>query len=454
MGTKLFDYLHESIFFDAAAVSTGFSSVSEDDLRTELTRYRDFALANLDDLLHEIYACQSTTKIFTGVRRHRDDIDLLKQGAFYIEQVVLDDPLFQLTKRSTEQGKVINEYLGMSGGRPLQEDVAAAAAKLRHMKPMIAADYVKLLPVSYLFEPPEQTPIYYSENFFEDVLPPEFMSFFKSNAEVRSMRRDDHSYVEESSLHRCRAISVRFKNDPFEHIRTYQLWEQEVVSFNETTREMKVGSTLPAEPPDQTQFEGWIRQSINRTAAQVHHEVALQMALANDLKAAYLTRSQFTFELLRLLAPDADPSKMRAATTLLNVELPFIDEVDVQVLMDLRRQEQQAFDRFRRSLDGKLRELASIKDAEEQRLKADDISAELIENAHEVGQVVSRAQKKLAANATLTVAGLSAAVATGGWSLPVAIGTAAAGYKAYQEYRGATDAPAFFLWKSLQKSKR
>lgn len=72
------------------------------------------------------------------------------------------------------------------------------------------------------------------------------------------------------------------------------------------------------------------------------------------------------------------------------------------------------------------------------------------ERSH-VGQVASRAQKKIAADATLTVAGLSAAVATGGLSIPAGIGAAAAGYKAYQDYR---NAPAIFLWKALQQSKK
>lgn len=348
----------------------------------------------------------------------------------------------------------MNEYLGMGGDSSLKPDVAAAASKLKRMQPMIAADYVKILPISYLFEPPEQTPIYYSENFFEDVLPPEFMSFFQSNAQVRSMRKHGNGYREESSLHPSRAISVRFKNDPLEHIRTYTLWQQQVIDFDDKTGHVTVEMTLPDEPPGREEFEGWIRQSINRTAAQVHHEVALQMALAHDLKAAHLTCSPFTFELLQRLAPDADPSKMRSATTLLNVELPFVSDVDAEVLMLVRRDEATSFERFRRSLDLKLRELARIEDAEEQRLKADDISAELIENAHDVGQVVSRAQKKLAADGTLAIAGLSAAVATGGWSLPVAVGAAAAGYKAYQDYRKATDAPAFFLWKALDRSKK
>lgn len=449
MGTKLFDYLADSIFFDEQALSTA----RDQDLAAELARYREFTLANLNELLREVYACESATKIFTGLRRPAD-LDLLKQGAFYIEQFVFDDPLFRLTKTSTEQGKVMSEYLGMRGDSPLQPRVATAAASLKRMTSMIAADYVKLLPVSYLFEPPEQTPIYYSENFFEDVLPPEFMSFFQSNAEVRAMRKDGDSYVEVSPFHPTRAISVRFKNDPFEHIRTYQLWQQEIVSVDEKSGEFVGHMTLPDDPPDQQQFDVWVRQSINRTAAQIHHEVALQMALANDLKSAYLTRSPFTFELLQRLAPDADPSKMRSATTLLNIELPFVDHVDAAALMNLRREEHEAFERFRRTLDRKLRELANIKDAEEQRLKADDVSAELIENAHDVGAVVSRSQKKLAADATLTIAGLSAAVASGGWTLPVAITAAAAGVKAYQDYRGATDAPAFFLWKVLQQSKK
>jgi hypothetical protein len=44
----------------------------------------------------------------------------LKQGAFFIEQFVLDDPLFRLTKTSFEQSMVMSQYLGMRGDSPLQ----------------------------------------------------------------------------------------------------------------------------------------------------------------------------------------------------------------------------------------------------------------------------------------------------------------------------------------------
>jgi hypothetical protein len=448
MGTVLFDYLADSIFFDEQALS----AAKDDELAGELARYRDFTFENLDELSREVYARQSATKIFTGAGRPID-LKLLKQGAFYIEQFVLDDPLFRLTAIGPEHGRLISEYLGMRGDSPLQPRVAAAASLLKQMTPMIAADYVKILPVSYMFEPPARTPIYYSENFFEDILPPELMSFFQSNAEVRAMRRDGDAYIEDSSLYPTRAISVRFKNDGSEHVRTYMLWEQELVSFDELSGEATMRMIVPDELPHREQFEAWIRQSINRTAAQVHHAVALQMALTNDLKSAYLTQSPFTFELMQRLAPDADPSKMRSATTLLNVELPFVEDVNTETLMALRREEHEAFEHFRRTLDRRLRDLANIRDAEEQRLKADDVSAELIENAHDVGAVVNRSKKKLAADTTLAIAGLSAAVASGGWTLPVAITAAAAGFKAYQDYRGATDAPAYFLWKVLQQSK-
>jgi hypothetical protein len=92
------------------------------------------------------------------------------------------------------------------------------------------------------------------------------------------MRPTGDSYIEESALHLSRAISVRFKNDPFEHIRTYML-----VSLNEETGEATMRQFLPDEPPDQEQFELW---SGSRSAALRHRfeEVALQMALTNDLR--------------------------------------------------------------------------------------------------------------------------------------------------------------------------
>jgi len=83
----------------------------------------------------------------------------------------------------------MNKLLGMQAR---STDKAALTDKIRFLKritPMVAAGFVKLLPVSVLFDPPRETPIFYSDNYFEDALPAEVLRLFRDHALVKSVRR-------------------------------------------------------------------------------------------------------------------------------------------------------------------------------------------------------------------------------------------------------------------------
>jgi hypothetical protein len=85
---------------------------------------------------------------------------------------VVYDPLFALTKASTEHSKVFNEFLGMEDTSLDKAHVARTLHYLKALTPMVAADYVKLLPTSYFFEPPDELPLTYSEKGFAERIPP------------------------------------------------------------------------------------------------------------------------------------------------------------------------------------------------------------------------------------------------------------------------------------------
>ena len=52
---------------------------------------------------------------------------------------------------------------------------------------MVTADYVKFLPLSQIYEPPEEIGLYYSDNYFSDLLSPPTMEFFRNKAVIRSL---------------------------------------------------------------------------------------------------------------------------------------------------------------------------------------------------------------------------------------------------------------------------
>jgi hypothetical protein len=97
MGSILYNFLSESFLLDARLVDEHYSSISEQELQSELNRYREFCLGHVKDLLEEVTGPSTALRLFGGKSFQR--IETLKQSAFYLDAVVLPDPLFPLTQR-------------------------------------------------------------------------------------------------------------------------------------------------------------------------------------------------------------------------------------------------------------------------------------------------------------------------------------------------------------------
>lgn len=137
----------------------------------------------------------------------------------------------------------------------------------------------------------------------------------------------------------------------------------------------------------------------------------------------------------------------------MNIELPFLDEVDVETLMKVRQEEGEAFQSFRLELDRHLRELRLVKDPETLKIKTQNALHEISEvQAHQIGQKITYLKKRIFAEATIAAVSLLGTVQSGGLTLPVALLAALQGYKSLAEYqRQKRENPAFFLWKVLKK---
>src|SRR2546428_10390252 len=177
MGSLTFDFLTESFLFSEDLIAEQFASIPEHDLEQELQRYRAFCICNEKSLLSEVRPQPSNLKVFSGLGRV--SLDQLKQSALYVEQYVIDDPVVPLTAGNSELGKAMNKLLGMQARSVDKADLTHKIRFLKTITPMVAAGFVKLLPVSMLFDPPRETPIFYSDNYFEDALPAEVLKIFR-----------------------------------------------------------------------------------------------------------------------------------------------------------------------------------------------------------------------------------------------------------------------------------
>lgn len=459
MGTKVFDFLSDSFLFNDARIRDQFSGVTEGEILKELRRYREFCLSSAAELEREASSNTSNLKLFSGVRRV--DPKLLKQSAFYVEQHILYDPLFELTSwKPPHEDHVRSAYKAFLGGSESSPSfdklrLAKVVAYLKALTPMVAADYVKLLPTSYFFEPPEQFSLKYSENGFADAVPASLLSFFHENAVVESVKTEGGAMIIDGSFELGRGIHVRFKDHGVEDARGYWLVQQEILPGEPGDRTMRVRAYLPPWPPEQGEFDDWVFQSINQTAGPLYRRLVLENTFAGRFGASYLSNSPFVFSLLKQVVPVEDTIQANTANALMSVDLPFLDEVDVETLMKVRQEDGEAFQSFRLELDKQLRDLRLIEDPETLRVKTENALHELGEvQVHQINQKVAYLKKRISVEAAVAAGSLLGAVQSGGFTLPVALLAAFQGYKSFAEYqRQKKENPAFFLWKVMKGSR-
>jgi hypothetical protein len=127
-------------------LNDNFASFDLHELEAELQRYREHVLASIDDIEAEINARDTLLSIFFDtVVRPQPSIDRLKQCAFYFDFVVVDDPLFALSKRPDPAARAPTEILGYQQPRAGREEIASAARFMESLAPMVGADFLKRL---------------------------------------------------------------------------------------------------------------------------------------------------------------------------------------------------------------------------------------------------------------------------------------------------------------------
>jgi hypothetical protein len=453
MGSKLFDFLSESFLFDGSLINDQFNSVSEGEILKELERYREFCLSSAAELEHEALSNPSNLKLFSGIRRVPPG--LLKQSAFYVEQHILYDPLFELTHRMDNNDQALDALFGLKREPFDKSRLSQVASYLKSLTPMVVANYVKLLPTSYFFEPPDQIPFRHSATGFADVLPEPLMRFFQDNAIVESIKVVDGKMTIDGSFELGRDIHIRFKDHGIDDARGYKLAKQYIKSKDDETRTVNSIIFRTEEPPDQATFDHWVFQSINQTAEHFYRRVFLENTFAVKYGASYMTKSPLVFKLLEQIMPVEGTVQTNTINALLSVEIPFLDQVDIETLMKVRTEEGEVFKSFRLELDKQLRDLRLVKDPETLKIKTENALHELSEvQVNQINQKVAYLKKRIFVEASVAAASLLGAVQSGGLTLPVALIAAFSGYKSLAEYqRQKRENPAFFFWKVLKGSR-
>lgn len=454
MGSVTYNFLADSLFFHKGSLDNNFVNESEDRIEKELQGYREHCIYNYDELIKEIIERDSFLKVFSS--SEETSINLLKQMALYIDQFIIQDPLFNLTDINSEMTNITAKYLGYKNDGTIDRNrLKDAASFLKEITPMVAGNYVKTFPLSYHFEAPKQIPINLPVDYYNGILPEELMNFFWDNVSVRSMEKMKSGgwQVIEDKLHPCRSIVVDFKENNFKSSMIYHLFEIEILDYNEETGLAKFKQTLPDTPPETNYFNAWVTQSINSASKVFFDRIFKENFIAANLNSTYLCDNSFTSRLITQNLGGKQTIQTQTADSIINFELPFLDNIDTDKLMNVREYEAEVFTNFRLELERNFRELRAIDDPALIQQKMENIFHELNDvQVHKIKQKINHVNKQIAINSLVALGGLAGSFSTGGISLLATAVALGKGYKDYNDYREKIkENPSYLLWKVRKK---
>lgn len=457
MGSITYNFLAHSILLDQKNIESGFKDVPLERLERELQSYREHCIKHYDELIGEINPLNKSLSVFTSAKD--TSINILKQTALYLDQFVVSDPLLGLSYTKDDFSEVTAKYLGYEKRGLSKENLTKAAKFLKSITPMIAGDFVKIFPLSYLFERPgDSLPVYLPENLNNNLLPKEILDFFWDNVELKTLKKATNTgWIIEEKFSPARGIIVDFKGAELTASYLYHLFETEIIEFNEKNHEVQFRYTLPDKPPTEQEFKAWVTQSVNSSARSYFDQVFTENYIAAKLNCTYMCNNPFTADLISRTFVQNNNHKIKNYTidAMVNLELPFIENIDVAKLMEVRKYDGDVFENFRVELEKNMRELRSITDEKLVKLKIENIFHEFNSvQALKIKQKIKLFRKQMSISATLALGGLAGSVSSGGYSLIAAAIALAKGYKDYLDYKEKViENPSFLLWKVSKSIK-
>lgn len=431
MGSILYDFLGESFLFDDAKVALGYRGVTDREIETELERYRQFCTANLGQLQKEAAAETAGPRLVAA--HDRTPVSILARGSLYLDRFVVDDPLFRNTRNGTDPNWAL--FAGAKREGLQREAILEAVSYLKQIAPFVAHDYVRVVPFSLFYESPEKLPLRYSETQFSELLPKELLEFFRARAKVREVKAVDGRLLVLPELKGpCRRISVSFEgSDTGSYL--YMLQETRAAHVDRKTGRFSMQMRIPDSPPSAASFDVWVEQSINSSAHGFFKQATTGMGLAGSLNAMYLAPTSLAAEIADFVLPSADGIPAFSASQALRLELPWLENAAPGILMEIRSSDGEAFALFRGAFDAKFRELRTVKDPNELKIRVENAIHELTETQVELLETKMKSlRRKALAESSLAVLGLVGAVQTGGLSVLASAIAAAQGVKTYSDY--------------------
>ncbi|QSO46750.1 hypothetical protein [Alicyclobacillus mengziensis] len=360
------------------------------------------------------------------------------------------DPIFEFTTFQSAIADTMGEFLGFENTGLDREALSSTIKYVKSMTPLVALDFMKFVPLHFSDNQVREVLLHYSPTRFSGLVPKDILKLFHKRAEVKQLIRESQGWrIDDAPLRPCRGIAIGFKGHNETSINTYHLLESEVVSMDDATRQVLFRQYLRDEPPDTAYFLSWVFQSINRSAGGLFKELVHDLEQVGHVGGMYLATSDFVRELLDYRFGNTSDLRQDVANLAMNLDLPILENVSLQRIVEIRAKDGEAFANFRVALERNLRSLRSINDAVKLKTELENISHELSEA--QVSDIQSKMRgltKKTLVNGVIGAASLGTTILSHGITLFGVILAATKGYEQYSQYLDEVKQnPAYFLWK-------
>lgn len=441
MSRAAFDYLTESPFWSVDN-TTPFDGLSDDTLREALAEYREY-------ILSQSIAKTSDLGVTLSAQLEHDDAEI-KASVLYFDDVLVPDPLFELSERTRDRPTLPWETRELT-----RVDLATAARRMKALAPLVSLGRVRFIPSTHVLEPPEKVGILVPDDSFEEAVPTELKEWFAHRARVRKVVHDNEKHaryvLSRGPDSETYSINIDFGQDGPQAAYDY---------FSAVPMENgRLVLGTPAPPPTPELMAQWLRQSTNASAGMFLSAVLADAGVAWKLGSAFVTSCPVTAELLERVRLPVRPDKVAEAA--LSLRLPIVENASISQLAELIAEDSGAFESFRTELRYAADTLAQIDTSEGQRAAAEEIATRLTrEQILEVDRKLRETKWTKKYNVPVTVAilgaggfGLAAAGLTFVSGVGAFLAAAAAVGSTLKDTRAHRSMPGYFLWKLRSNTK-
>ncbi len=387
--TKIYDHFSAYGLAQRGAVAKRLAQLSPDELAQFLAIYKRQA----QQRWLATHALAGDTDIYPDSWDTAMGLDVVKQLAIYANRVYLHDRLLELASgwpsREYDPSSLFQFSSPQERERHALLEVAEAIEEMLTLRPLVEADIVYFTP-TYLIQDHRDPRDVYLDNFYGDEgsaetlfgqekpfeLPPAFRTYMREHFHVVPARRENgrHMLSPSEVLSPRRMIALYFDDDPFPHIELLG----DVSASDQEEGVIQMHYPLDEQTsPDEAMFWSWVEGTKRKVITERVKRLQLDCEVATAAGAKFLTSLPASRDLATLSMGEQTGKSTDPVTALLRMDLPYFDRASFDSIARARQNEV-AFEDFRRALNQAMREINQLSSPQEVQARIDELSRDLL----------------------------------------------------------------------------